>query len=308
MWNIVFGIALGSILPIQTTINGRLKKATGSPFRASQISAAITFLVLVLVLVFTGEGFRIPIHEMMRQPVWIWMGGICGAVILIGSITVFLRLGAVQAAILPVAGQILMGMIIDSFGLFHSEKNELTLLRVIGAVLVFTGLIIITRAKFESGGAKTDSTLLPYQILGIFIGMANATQIAVNAYLKIIVGSALKATLVNNVICNLVVQTVCFLVTGLGISHAHKPESFRPWWMWIGGILGMVAVVGNIFIALRAGTGYAVILLLMGTAVGGVLIDHFGLFEAPKKKITPKKLFGIILMLTGTAFFRLLGQ
>lgn len=78
--------------------------------------------------------------------------------------------------------------------------------------------------------------------------------------------------------------------------------------MWIGGILGMIAVVGNIFIALRAGTGYAVILLLMGTAVGGVLIDHFGLFEAPKKKITPKKLFGIILMLTGTAFFRLLGQ
>ena len=43
------------------------------------------------------------------------------------------RLGSVQTIIFPVLGQILMGLLIDHFGLMRSDVNPLTLLRVAGA-------------------------------------------------------------------------------------------------------------------------------------------------------------------------------
>lgn len=305
MINVLLGIIIGSFLPIQTTINGKLRVATGSPFRASQISVALTFVVLVIVMLIIGESFVYPWAELFAAPWWIWTGGVLGAVVIIGGIIAFGKLGAVQAAILPIAGQIVMGTLIDEFGMFNSPEHPLSALRVVGAILVLIGAIVTAMARFKSESGKKNGEVA-YQILAVATGVANAAQTAINANLKLIVGTAIRATLINNVVCNLAIHAVCIFVFAVGISHAHKPEKGSPWWIWLGGPFGMGIVVGNIFMAVRVGTGYAVILLLIGMTVGGIVIDHFGLFDAPVKKLTVNKVLGIALMLAGSVLFRLM--
>ena len=41
------------------------------------------------------------------------------------------------------------------------------------------------------------------------------------------------------------------------------------------------------------------------STAGGVLIDHFGFFDADRQPVTARKLLGILLMLAGAALFRL---
>ena len=48
--SIIFGILAGIGVPIQTSINARLRKKVGSPYRASLVSFAVSLIFLVLLL------------------------------------------------------------------------------------------------------------------------------------------------------------------------------------------------------------------------------------------------------------------
>ena len=75
--SIIFGILAGIGVPIQTSINARLRKKVGSPYRASLVSFAVSLIFLVLLLLILGQGVHIPFDKMLQEPVWIWFGGIC---------------------------------------------------------------------------------------------------------------------------------------------------------------------------------------------------------------------------------------
>lgn len=74
--SIIFGILAGIGVPIQTSINARLRKKVGSPYRASLVSFAVSLIFLVLLLLILGQGVHIPFDKMLQEPVWIWFGGI----------------------------------------------------------------------------------------------------------------------------------------------------------------------------------------------------------------------------------------
>ena len=75
--SVIFGILAGIGVPIQTSINARLRKKVGSPYRASLVSFAVSLTFLVLLLLVLGQGVHIPFDKMLQEPVWIWFGGIC---------------------------------------------------------------------------------------------------------------------------------------------------------------------------------------------------------------------------------------
>ena len=113
---------------------------------------------------------------------------------LTGNILLFPKLGGVQTVVLPVLGQILMGLTIDNFGLFYSQQTSLTAFRIAGAVLVLLGVVLVSTAK-ESKAERTNrqksapASLWLWRAFSVFSGMAVATQTAVNGYLGVAAGS-----------------------------------------------------------------------------------------------------------------------
>lgn len=311
--SIILGFLAGVGLPIQTSVNTRLRKKVGSPYNASLVSFVVALLFLSALLLITGQGLHIPLAQLLNEPAWIWIGGICGLVFLTGNILLFSKLGGVQTGVLPVLGQILMGLIIDNFGLFYSQKTPLSVFRIAGAVMVILGVVLVSMAKENKTASeklqKSESTTLwIWRAFGIFAGMLSATQIAVNGYLGKVVGSPIKASAISFTVGIIFLAIICIVLHFKnGKSESFKNESAKnPWWMWIGGILGGLYILANVYLSRIVGTGMTVIILLIGSTTGGILVDHFGMFESPKKPINAQKILGVLIMILGAAAIKLL--
>ena len=311
--SIILGFLAGVGLPIQTSVNTRLRKKVGSPYNASLVSFVVALLFLSALLLITGQGLHIPLAQLLNEPAWIWIGGICGLVFLTGNILLFSKLGGVQTVVLPVLGQILMGLIIDNFGLFYSQKTPLSVFRIAGAVMVILGVVLVSMAKENKTASeklqKSESTTLwIWRAFGIFAGMLSATQIAVNGYLGKVVGSPIKASAISFTVGIIFLAIICIVLHFKnGKSESFKNESAKnPWWMWICGILGGLYILANVYLSRIVGTGMTVIILLIGSTTGGILVDHFGMFESPKKPINAQKILGVLIMILGAAAIKLL--
>ena len=214
---IILGFLAGVGLPIQTSVNTRLRKKVGSPFNAALVSFLVGLLFLSALLLITGQGLHIPFAQLMNEPAWIWIGGICGVVFLTGNILLFPKLGGVQTVVLPVLGQILMGLTIDNFGLFYSQQTSLTAFRIAGAVLVLLGVVLVSTAK-ESKAERTNrqkpapASLWLWRAFSVFSGMAVATQTAVNGYLGVAAGSPIKASVISFVVGIILLAIICIVL------------------------------------------------------------------------------------------------
>lgn len=316
---IILGFLAGVGLPIQTSVNTRLRKKVGSPFNAALVSFLVGLLFLSALLLVTGQGLHIPFAQLlnepawMNEPAWIWIGGICGVVFLTGNILLFPKLGGVQTVVLPVLGQILMGLTIDNFGLFYSQQTSLTAFRIAGAVLVLLGVVLVSTAK-ESKADRTNrqkaapASLWLWRAFSVFSGMAVATQTAVNGYLGVAAGSPIKASVISFAVGIILLAIICIVLrvkNGRPESKEGKPTK-NPWWMWIGGILGGLYVLANVYLSRIIGTGMTVVVLLVGSTTGGILVDHFGIFESPKKAVNRQKILGVLIMILGAAAIKLL--
>lgn len=312
MLAVVFGVLVGLVMPIQTSANSRLRLSVGSPFLASLVSFSVGFLTL-LVASLLIDGHLPPISAAFGLPAWIWSGGVLGVVVLTGNIFLFPRLGSVQTVVLPITGQVLMGLIIDHFGLFRAPEHALNLTRVLGAVLLIVGVIgaigVIDAALRPTEriptGTSSGLSLWGWRIAGVVFGMFSAAQTAINGQLGVAFGSAVGAALVS---FTFGVATLFLIVL---VTRARwrlsRPEGAarNPWWMWIGGFLGAAFVFGNAYLSPIIGTGLTVMTILLGMMAGSLLIDHFGLMGARRKPVTLLQAVGLALMVAGVAVIRL---
>ncbi|MGI6721293.1 MAG: DMT family transporter [Anaerovoracaceae bacterium] len=312
MFAIAVGVVIGIGLPIQTSINTRLMRKVGTPYRATLISFAIGTAFLIALTGVYEHSLAIPFGDIVREPFWIWLGGIFGVVFLTCNIVLMPRLGSVQTVIMPMLGQIIMGLLIDNFSLFYSPQIRFGLFRGIGAALVLIGALIIANGKRAEGedGRNKLSPRWPWYLLGVIGGMLSSAQTAVNGYLGVVIDSRVSAALIS-----FSVGTLALLILNavLGFGHpetAAAPQKEKkqrdPWWIWLGGVLGALFVFGNVYLAQVLGTGMTVIVTDIGMMAGGLLVDQFGLFASERKPITIAKIAGIICMACGAAFIHLL--
>ena len=299
----LLGILAGMVMPCQTSINTRLRRSLGTPFRASLVNFTVGLLFLVLLSLLMGDGLLDP-RDFAGIPPWMLLGGLCGVTILTGNLLLFPVLGATQTVVFPAFGQILMGLLIDTFGWLRVEQVSLTVWRVLGAVIVFLGVVLVALGSPDDRkqSDRASASVWVYRLFGIFMGTLGAVQTSINGQLGVELGSAVHSSIQNFLLGT---ATLALIVL---FSHrkAPAPSTDGPWWMWFGGILGGAFVLFNVYLQHRLGTGMTVILNLTGLTAGGLLIDRTGILESPTKPVTPQKVIGVVLMIGGAALIRLL--
>lgn len=323
----LLGLAGGIGMPMQTSINTQLGKRAGSPFLAAMINFMVGISALLIVTVIWERSLAIPLADIATAPPWVLAGGILAVIFIMANILIMPRLGSVQTAILPALGQIVMGTMIDSFGWFESMQRPIGLIRIIGIAMVFCGVVIIIYAKAmarrgkrsgQRSAADTETStegfaplaaheLRPvknvwlWRIFGLVGGMSMAAQTAINSHLSVVVDSKLFASVIN-----FSVGLSLLIILNIILIRSKRPwdrKEKAPLWVWSGGLFGVLFVIGNIVAARTVGTGMAVVLLLTGLMIGGLLVDHFGLFRSPKRPVGARSLLGILLMISGAILF-----
>jgi bacterial/archaeal transporter family-2 protein len=140
----LLGLGVGAGLVVQVGMNSTLRSLLGSPI----VAALISFLVGSLALAVYAGLARTPLPlraQLGAVPAWAWLGGVLGAFYVASSVIVGPRLGAATLLALVVLGQLGTSLIVDHYGWLGFPQHPLNLVRVLGAVLLFGGVLLITR-------------------------------------------------------------------------------------------------------------------------------------------------------------------
>jgi transporter family-2 protein len=145
-WLLLLSLALaaGMAAPTQFAINSQLRQVVGGPV----LAGAISFLVGTVVLVVATFVVRRSVPDLgpiTRAPWWTYLGGFLGAFYVVASVVITPRLGAATTIGLFLAGQVAASIGIDHFGWFGVPVHQATIPRILGALLIIVGVVVVQR-------------------------------------------------------------------------------------------------------------------------------------------------------------------
>lgn len=144
---------IGMLLPAQAGMNAEFGRRAGHPLFAAAwnfvLGGAIIALATAAALAWGARGdepIRLRTAELGQAPWWSWLGGLCGASIVLASIIAAPRLGAAMLVACVVTGQLAASSVIDHFGLFGYPARPINTERVLGLVLLAAGMLLVERS------------------------------------------------------------------------------------------------------------------------------------------------------------------
>ena len=141
---IILALAAGAMMPTQAATNNRMAVVIDSPILSAFISFFVGTVALFAYILIAG----VPLGNLASSkeaPAIAWIGGLLGAFFVTAAVTLVPRLGLAMAFSLIIAGQMIVTLIIDHFGLLGVPVKEVTLTRIAGIVLIAGGVVLIRR-------------------------------------------------------------------------------------------------------------------------------------------------------------------
>jgi transporter family-2 protein len=101
--------------------------------------ATVVQLVLSLTILAAARGGPGNLGNALRSPAWMWLGGVMGLTVVFSITFAQPRIGASATIGLLIAGQFVMGAVIDRFGLFGVTPVGISPTRLVGIALLGIG-------------------------------------------------------------------------------------------------------------------------------------------------------------------------
>lgn len=140
------------------------------------------------------------------------------------------------------------------------------------------------------------------QLLGLLpftlgIGIALTIQTAINTQLREYLTSPLQAAFLSFLIGTLVLAVMVLL------QSAERPGLQQlaqiPWFLWLGGFLGVYAISFSIYTAPKMGFLTFSGVVIFGQLLMSMLLDHFGWLGTEKAPVNWQRLLGGIVIFVG---------
>lgn len=143
LW-LILGLFTGMMPPMQTAINGALGEETGSFMYAAMISFLVGTTTLLLLSLIIERRLSLKFHtEGIKLKPWHFLGGLLGAAYVAFNALLMPELGATLTMMAAIMGQILMGLLVDQFGLFGLPKQPADLRRLMAVAMIFIGILFL---------------------------------------------------------------------------------------------------------------------------------------------------------------------
>lgn len=268
---ILLAVLGGTAMAVQSRVNAQL----GKEIHDSALAAVVSFGggLLILLAAFavsprmrTGLG-RVgsALRERRLRP-WHLLGGLVGALYVLGQSVSVMVLGVAMFTVGVVAGQTVSGLVVDKAGLGPAGRRPLTWPRVAGALL--TVLAVGVALSADVGGA--DPTAIWLLVLPLVAGAGMSVQQAFNGHIGAVSGSPLTAALVN-----FTAGTTALVVAWLASLGWHGlPTGFpdNPA-LYLGGPIGILFIATAAFVVSWIGVLLLALGSVAGQLVGSVLLD-----------------------------------
>ncbi len=143
---------------------------------------------------------------------------------------------------------------------------------------------------------------LIFMILAMILGAILPIQANVNARLAKVLDSPVMATFVSFAVGTVALLIYLFITNQFNFQGVNA--STTPWWIWIGGLLGVFFVAGIVVLVPRLGMALSFSLVIAGQMAAAIILDHFGLLGSPVREISLGRIAGALLLIAGVVLIR----
>ncbi|WP_194421818.1 DMT family transporter [Microbacterium abyssi] len=256
-------VSIGAMTAIQARVNGVLGVRIDDGIVAGLISFGVGLVILIVVTVLLPSTRAGAVRlwrgvRSRRIPVWMLLGGACGALTVSTQGLTAGVLGVSLFSVGIVAGQTVNGLLLDRLGVGPAGVVAVTPGRVLGGILALAAVAI------SLSGDAIATTPLWLLLLPFAAGVGIAWQSAANGRLAQRVHSPMTATLMSFIGGTLVLAVAAAVSVAFGGMPQALPT--EPW-LYLGGLLGFVYILLGATIVAHTG----VLLLGLGSVLGQLL-------------------------------------
>ncbi len=254
-----FAFVSGILLSVMLSVNGGLSDQYGA-FLAAVIIHVVGSLFALAFYVLQKEKKALFVHK----PKWIYLGGAIGVLTTIFTNLAFGHISMTSIIALGLLGQTVTSIFIDMFGWFDMEKRPFQKTSLFGLVFAVFGVLLMLDHTVAAGFAAV--------LISFGSGITVVLSRTVNAYLAKKIG-ALNGSLVNHLV-GLPITVIVALAVTKGTIHLNviTENDFRIW-IYLGGVLGVAAVMLSNIIVPRIPAFQLTMLVFVGQVFTGVFLD-----------------------------------
>jgi transporter family-2 protein len=266
-------LILGGLVPaVQARVNGELSGHVGTGIEAALISFGTGFALLTVGLLVSRQmrdGLRrIPaaVRE-GRLAWWALPAGLLGGLFVACQSFAVPLIGVAMFTVGVVAGQSANALLVDRLGLSPVGHTPLTPRRLLAALIAIAAVVIAVSHQLGADGFSVVALLL-----ALIAGAGVAIQQALGGRVNNGTGVPLSTAWINFAFgtSGLIVG---ILVGAQFVGAEITAVEPGPWWMYLGGILGVVFITTASWAVPRYGVLVFALTSIAGQLLGALLLD-----------------------------------
>ena len=121
----------------------QLSAIIGNPIQATTVAFFVATVALLLFCTGMGKTQLVGKAFSKEYPWWMWTGGLCGAIIVLGNAWLVAHVGVGVFLMALLVGQLALSMLMEHFGWLGAPRKPITWLKIVGILLMLAGVALI---------------------------------------------------------------------------------------------------------------------------------------------------------------------
>jgi transporter family-2 protein len=286
----------GLLIALQARANGELSHRLGNGLQAALVSFTSGLIIIVVIALFNPsikEGVRTLRRAVIAKaiPPWTLFAGMLGGSFVAVQTQIVPLIGVAIYSVAAIAGQSAISLLVDRVGLTGGGKKQITPRRVTAAFVTVFAVFISVADRLDGRDLSIAAVLL-----GVLAGAIVGVQRALNGQINEHSQQSFTTSLLNFAMGTIFLLIILLFAITLG-GMKLSPLPAGPWWIYTGGVLGVIYVAFTSTIVQHLGVLTFTLISVGGQLVGSLLIDLYSPTDGVKVSIY--LVSGIILTYLG---------
>ncbi|MBM3743717.1 MAG: DMT family transporter [Actinobacteria bacterium] len=271
----------GVMIALQARANGELSLRLDNAPQAALISFS-SGLFFIAIYASLNEKVKTGLRQLRTAvsrkeiPRWRLLAGALGGCFVALQTSIVPLIGVALYSVASIAGQAATSLIVDRIGLTGGGPKSISFRRVSAALVTILAVLVSVWDKLA--GIDFAHLAVVFAVLaGAFVGV----QRALNGQINEFSGESYATSLLNFITGTSFLAAFVALLVIFG-SIELQPLPMGPWWIYTGGIMGVIYIAFTSLIVQHLGVLTFTLISVGGQLIGSLLLDLY----APSEGIT----------------------
>jgi transporter family-2 protein len=262
----------GVLISLQTRANGELSHLLNNGLEAAVVSFGSGLIIILIITPFNShikEGIANLRYAVVRKEIakWKLLAGALGGSFVAIQTQVVPLIGVAIYSVASIAGQTAMSLIVDRIGLTGGGKKPISVRRISAAALTVLAVLVSVLDRINANDVS-KLAVIGGCVAGALVGFRSALNGEINEHSQ----QSFTTSLLNFISGTAFLLTL--MVVGILIGKVHLTAlPTGPWWIYTGGVLGVVYIAFISTIVQHLGVLTFTLFSVGGQLLSSLIID-----------------------------------